>query len=597
VRVDSQTKRAQGELLRQLEELAARTPFDAQPCQDLTASDLAPELVVSFLKRAGSKLAGEQSSLDEKLRGLGVVWRTNGHEVPVNAALLFFTHEPWRRFRGAKVDIVQRSDDGKVLHEHSITGTLLNLIEQALTVLDGFNPTLVRKHDDRAQADRDAAWPSAAIEEALVNAVHHRGYGEQYPDPIEVSIYPDRLVITSYPGPMPGLTHEQLDRGEVVRVPARNRLVGELLKAIKLAEARGSGIGTIRYAMERAGNPPPRFAFNEPERTVFEVTLPIHPAHLPRAQGLPLRVGVPALASELIGRQALIEQIMRTSGHKHVCLFGPRGRGVSSVLNGLEAKLAEAPVRLDLSNIDRQRLTHYLEEALVSRVDESVTLLLDDLDEQRKHDLVVLNLLRDHPQLRVVVAPVGGFEGEDPWWEAFEPIVVPPLSSADARLLARQLLTGIGRELTTLDAWAQAIADESAGIPSLIHLLVQSVFMNPVQRTAADIHALMLELIAKRGDPTGLRRRMSNLGEVFGPHAVALDRVAYSSVSLSRDDLVLALSEDMTVVDAHAVVQRLLEDGWVVERDHRINFEHPLLRDDWIKRQRRRAGLPDDIPF
>ncbi|KIG14083.1 ATP-dependent DNA helicase [Enhygromyxa salina] len=544
----------------------------------------------SFLRRAGSQLAGEHYSLDDKLRRLNVVRRTNGHEVPINAALLFFKHEPQRRFRGAQVDIVQFNEDKDVLHEQRITGTLPNLIEQALTVIEGFNKTQVRKHDDRAQADRYAAWPFAAIEEALVNAVHHRGYGEQYPDPIQVFIHPDRLVITSYPGPMPGLTHEQLDSGEVVRVPARNRLVGELLQAIELAEARGSGIGTIRRAMERAGNPPPRFAFNEPERTYFEVTLPIHPALLPSAQALPLRVGVPALASELIGRQALIEQVLHTSRHKHVCLLGPRGRGVSSVLNGFEAKLTEAPVRLDLKDVDRERLARFLKKTLESRVEEPVTLLLDDLDEQLDHDLAVLSLLPDHPQLRLIVAPVRVFEGDGSWWEAFEPIVVPPLSSADARTLARQLLTGVARDPTSLDAWAQAIADESAGIPSLIHLLVQRMFMNPGQQGAADIHTLMLELVAKRGDPTGLRRRMSDLGGVLGPQVDALDRVADASAGLSRDDLVLALSDDMTVVDAHEVVQRLLEAGWLVARDRRINFEHPVLRDEWQERRKGRRG-------
>ena len=127
---------------------------------------------------------------------------------------------------------------------------------------------------------------------------------------------------------LPGITLEQLQRGDFVRVPARNRRVGQLLKDIRLAEARSSGLRKIRQAMERAGNSPPQFEFDE-GRTYFKVALPIHPAHLPRARALPLRVGAPALATELVGRAELIEQVNRKLARRNVCLLAPRGRGSS----------------------------------------------------------------------------------------------------------------------------------------------------------------------------------------------------------------------------------------------------------------------------
>jgi len=60
----------------------------------------------------------------------------------------------------------------------------------------------------------------------------------------------------------------------VPSVPARNRRIGEMLKELKLAEARG--IRKVFRAMIDNGSPPPRYEFDE-ERTYFTVILPAHP--------------------------------------------------------------------------------------------------------------------------------------------------------------------------------------------------------------------------------------------------------------------------------------------------------------------------------
>ena len=57
----------------------------------------------------------------------------------------------------------------------------------------------VIKHPDRAEATRVENFPYAAIEEAVANAVYHRGYNVR--EPIEVRITRDELVVLSYPGP------------------------------------------------------------------------------------------------------------------------------------------------------------------------------------------------------------------------------------------------------------------------------------------------------------------------------------------------------------------------------------------------------------
>jgi len=116
------------------------------------------------------------------------------------------------------------------------------------------------------------------MEEALVNAVYHRGY-EGPPEPIKVYLYPDRMEIISYPGPVAGLQLEHFLGGRnIPAVPARNRRIGEFLKELRLAEGRGTGIPKIRRKMRENGSPEARFLFDE-ERTYFQSILPVHPRY------------------------------------------------------------------------------------------------------------------------------------------------------------------------------------------------------------------------------------------------------------------------------------------------------------------------------
>jgi ATP-dependent DNA helicase RecG len=104
----------------------------------------------------------------------------------------------------------------------------------------------VTKRPNRAESDRVASYPFAALEEALANAVYHRGYDQR--EPIEVRVNPDCIEIVSYPGPDPSIRREQLAGERIVARRYRNRRIGEFLKELELTEGRSKGIGR---------NPPP----------------------------------------------------------------------------------------------------------------------------------------------------------------------------------------------------------------------------------------------------------------------------------------------------------------------------------------------------
>jgi ATP-dependent DNA helicase RecG len=110
------------------------------------------------------------------------------------------------------------------------------------------NIAQTRKILNQATAERIVAYPYEALEEAIANAAYHRGYDNIEPN--KIYLYPDRMEITSYPGPVPGLNLQHLGSNSTIPpFPARNRRIGEMLKEIKLAEMRGTGIPKIRRTM------------------------------------------------------------------------------------------------------------------------------------------------------------------------------------------------------------------------------------------------------------------------------------------------------------------------------------------------------------
>lgn len=281
VRQGCESVEAQGDTLRQLMALTAKVPFDDRRSLEAGVLDLSPTLVRRFLADVGSHLA-EASIEDPAIyRRLRIVAPVNAHEAPRNVGLLFFNEDPERFFPGARIDVVRFPDDagGDRLEERIFRGPLPEQIRSSLDYLTGMSGTLVQKRHDRPEADRTPAYPMEAVREALINAVYHRGY-DGPPEPVKVYLYPDRLCITSYPGPLPGIRAEHFAEGaELPAVPARNRRIGDFLKELRLCETRGTGIPKIRRELRKNGSPPPEFRFDE-GRTYFEVTLPLHQEHI-----------------------------------------------------------------------------------------------------------------------------------------------------------------------------------------------------------------------------------------------------------------------------------------------------------------------------
>ena len=261
--------------------LPINVPWDDRAARDAEVEDLRETRVRAFLHDVGSGLLDEADARSI-YRRMRIATKVNDHEVPRNVGLLFFSKDAAEWFRGATIEVVQFAADraGDVQEERKFRGTLVDQLRDCLNYLENLLTYHVQKQPDQIRARRWASYPMPALRETLVNAVYHRGYDVDEPEPTKVYFFPDRIEITSYPGPVPGIEARHLLPNAPVRaVPARNRRIGELLKELKLAEGRLSGLPKVFRAMAANGSPPPRFEFDE-QRTFFQATLPAHPEYV-----------------------------------------------------------------------------------------------------------------------------------------------------------------------------------------------------------------------------------------------------------------------------------------------------------------------------
>ena len=282
VRLGSETVNAEqrGDLLRGLMQQTARVPWDDRRATDARIEDLREAKVREHLRDVGSGLLDEPDA-KEIYRRMRITARVNDHEAPRNAGVLFFSNDPAQWYRGARIEVVQFTADraGDVQEERAFGGALVDQLRDCLNYLENFSTHHLEKQPDRSQVRGWVSYPLPALRETLVNAVYHRGYDVEQPEPTKVYLYPSRVEVISYPGPVPGIESRHLTPdAQVPPVPARNRRIGEFLKELRLAEGRLSGLPKVFQAMEANGSPAPRFDFDE-QRTYFQATLPAHPEY------------------------------------------------------------------------------------------------------------------------------------------------------------------------------------------------------------------------------------------------------------------------------------------------------------------------------
>jgi len=281
IRSGSRNIVAQGLNHTRLLEMAARIPFDDRINREARLEDLNLGLIRDFLDSVKSELSEESVRMPfiDLCKQMQLARGPAEYLRPVNAALLFFHPEPHRYFRRSWIEIAIHSDDtGRNFITETIKGPVHHQIIKTLDYLKtNVLRTQTKKITGMAESTVNDNWPFNALEEAVSNAVYHKSYQEE--KPIEIQAFPDRIEILSYPGPLPPIRNEDLQRRRVIARDYRNRRIGDFLKELRLTEGKATGFPIIRDTMKRNGNPDPEF-YTDEERTLFLVTLPCHPAFL-----------------------------------------------------------------------------------------------------------------------------------------------------------------------------------------------------------------------------------------------------------------------------------------------------------------------------
>lgn len=157
--------------------------------------------------------------------------------------------------------------------EKIFTGPLDRQLRDALSYIKNYIiKEKITKIPGQAEAERIYNIPYAAVEEALSNAVYHKSY--QIGEPITVMITPEKMEITSLPGPDRTITDEDIANRHMVSRRYRNRRIGDFLKELKLVEGRNTGIPTILKAMKNNQSDLPEFKTDD-DRSYFTIILPV----------------------------------------------------------------------------------------------------------------------------------------------------------------------------------------------------------------------------------------------------------------------------------------------------------------------------------
>lgn len=281
IRKLSNTIRANQNEEKELFTLADNVPFDDRANMKANIEDMRASLISEYLYAVGSDLY--QNSLKRPVAELASDMRLVGGpselRKPLNVGLMFFHERPDDYFGYARIEVIDKPDPtGIGMTEKVFMGPLDKQLRDALSYIRNYIiKEKVTKIAGRPEAERIYNYPYSAVEEALSNAVYHKSY--QIGEPITVSLTPEKLEITSLPGPDRTITDEDIENRKMVSRRYRNRRIGDFLKELKLVEGRNTGIPTILRAMQQNGSEAPTFE-TDSERTYLTVVLPVQRSFL-----------------------------------------------------------------------------------------------------------------------------------------------------------------------------------------------------------------------------------------------------------------------------------------------------------------------------
>ncbi len=267
VRLGSSNRRADPQLIAEMQRSARHESFDESPYPSESIDSLAYDVITA-------EFSTRRHVRRTDLANLGLTTRYQAHDVPTVGGLVLFGNNrkafPDATIVCARFDGTNRT---RIIDTTDTSGpSLPGMVRDAMDFIDGHFARRILVTGLTNEVQRPV--PLVAVREALVNAAVHADYS-QHGGPIRVALFDDRLEIEN-PGLLPnGLAVEDLSSG-ISRI--RNRVIARTFKELGYIEQWGSGIARILDEVRSAGLPAPIF---EELGGRFRVTFPTTTANQP----------------------------------------------------------------------------------------------------------------------------------------------------------------------------------------------------------------------------------------------------------------------------------------------------------------------------
>jgi ATP-dependent DNA helicase RecG len=269
--------------LRQIDE--PQPGFDAKVVDDCTIDELDPAAIAEYrrLRALVNPQAEELAYPDEELlEALLAARRIKGELKPTVAGVLLFGKPLTLRrlFPTAEVSYVRVVGTEWVADpERRFAATLdvrkaaLLAFRQIAAAIEDDLPKGFYLPPDSHQSLQEPLVPRKAFREALANAIIHRSY--RFNQPTIVVRYSDRIEFINT-----GYSLKPVSELGRTGPAQRNPILASIFRDVEIAEAKGSGIRTIRRVCEEYGCPPPEFISNRQAGTFTTILrLPVIEEH------------------------------------------------------------------------------------------------------------------------------------------------------------------------------------------------------------------------------------------------------------------------------------------------------------------------------
>jgi ATP-dependent DNA helicase RecG len=263
VRVGKDCVPLTGGLLAQLLSSVGAVDRSAQVVDGASFEDLDPEAIRTLqtvIQREAQNADLAQLSGLELLRSLNLVADTR---ITMAALLLTGRPEAIARFVPQhEVTFLRYRTATRYDQRHDLRNNLLDVLETIEQLISVHNRVQTVQEQGFGQLELpDLSWEVAR--EAVLNAVTHRDYFLR--EGVQVSLYGDRLEVTSPGGFIGGVTPENVLRHPPVH---RNELLARSFQAIGLVNRVGLGVDRIYRGLLEAGKAIPRYRADEAHVTL-----------------------------------------------------------------------------------------------------------------------------------------------------------------------------------------------------------------------------------------------------------------------------------------------------------------------------------------